>query len=351
MPYTATRDTENYWRTRYGLPPDADNDKVFADKSFRDRAPLAKSAAKKKRLIKNAFPSARPRRRRIWFVFPLLLLAGAGYATFPSVEQGAATGTDTTGHATPAIPDFNIALREFSAAREASVVALRGYLLTDGEGFRQEWLDATMRLQSAANILEVHSATWTDGQRLVEFVETKRLLARLLAEQRAISSIAGTVNRYPGLQLYMEDVRPAFAEAQGLGGETMTALLAVSSPDDVGPIGPLARLRGDLGTLEDDVGKYIAASDRMEPPASADAARFSAMRDTLASMREQVPGEMRPRLDRMAALLSDMEEKLGRIFALRAGERWDYARYAFETRVMPLAEKLEQISGGWKATE
>jgi hypothetical protein len=353
MPFSATRDAENYWRTRYGLPPDADNDKVLRDKTVRDGVPQAKSATRKKRLIKNAFPSARPRRGRIWLILPLSALAVVAYLVFPLEERvSAPPGAKGSGNPAPTdMPDFGISLREFSAAREASVVALRGYLLTDGEGFRQEWLDATVRLQSAADVLETHSANWTDGQRLVEFVEAKRLLSRLLAEERAVASIVGTVNRYPGLQLYTEDVRPAFAEAQALCGEAMSALLAVSSPDEVGPIGPLARFRGDLDGLKDDIGQYIIASDRMEPPASADSSNFSAMRDTLASVREQVPGEMRPRIDRLMSLLAVVEEKLGRIFALRAGERWDYARYAFETRIVPLAAKLEEIANGWKAVE
>ena len=358
MPFTATRDAENYWRTRYGLPPDADNDKVFTDKTARDGAPVAKSSAKKKRLIKNAFPSARPRRKRLWLIFPLLAAGGAGYLGFSPDERGTSpSGAGSTsaradtadGAPVTAVPDFDVALQEFLAAREASVVALRGYLLTDGEGFRMEWLDATVRLQSAADILETHSADWTDGQRLVEFVEAKRLLASLLAEERAVASIVGTLNRYPGLQLYTEDVRPALAEAQSLCGEAMSAMLAVSSPDEVGPVGPFAQFRGELESLKDDIGKYIVASDRMEPPASAGTDNFSAMRETLLSVREQVPGEVQPRIDRLMSLVAVMEEKLGRIFALRAGERWDYARYAFETRVMPLAEQLEAIGSGWKA--
>ncbi len=360
MPFSATRDAENYWRTRYGLPPDADNDKALADKAVRDIPLSAKSASRRKRLIKNAFPSARPRRRRIWLVLSVVALAGAGYAIyFPGeraaapkgMERGSASSSGANAPALAAVPDFDAALGEFSAAREASIVALRGYLLTDGEGFRSEWLDATVRLQAAADALETHSANWTDGQRLVEFVEAKRLLSRLLAEERAVASIVGTVNRYPGLQLYTEDVMPALAEAQALCGEAMNALLAVSSPDEVGPIGPLAAFRGGLESLKEDLGKYIVAGDRTDPPASASADSFSAMSETLGALRADVPGEMRPAIDRLLSLLAVMEEKLDRIFALREGKRWDYARYAFETRIVPLAGKIEEIAEGWKAAE
>ncbi|MEP0709496.1 MAG: hypothetical protein ABJL17_16335 [Parvibaculum sp.] len=358
MPFSATRDAENYWRTRYGLPPDADNDKILKDKAARDIGPSAKSASRKKRLINNAFPSPRRRRWRIWLAVSLFVLSGAAYVALqPDDRDAAPSGPErisarpgsADGRVEPdtAAADFDVALDEFSSAREASVVALRGYLLTEGEGFRQEWLDATVRLQSAATALEAHSANWTDGQRLVEFVEAKRLLASLLAEERAVASIAGTVNRYPGLQLYTEDVRPALAEAQALCGEAMSAMLAVSSLDEVGPVGPFATFRGELENLKEEVGRYIVANGRTDPPASASEENFSAMRSTLVSVHEQVPQDVRPQIERLISLLGVMEEKLGRIIALRADERWDYARYAFETRILPLAGKLEEIAAGW----
>src|SRR5690606_25912365 len=87
------------------------------------------------------------------------------------------------------------ALQRFLAEHEASLVVLRGYLLTQGEGFRTEWLEATARLQAAMTALENHSGNWTDGQRLVELVEAKRVLGEMLKETRAVAAIAGTVNR------------------------------------------------------------------------------------------------------------------------------------------------------------
>ncbi len=144
MPFSATRDAENYWRTRYGLPPDADNDKILKDKAARDIGPSAKSASRKKRLINNAFPSPRRRRWRIWLAVSLFVLSGAAYVALqPDDRDAAPSGPErisarpgsADGRVEPdtAAADFDVALDEFSSAREASVVALRGYLLTEGE--------------------------------------------------------------------------------------------------------------------------------------------------------------------------------------------------------------------------
>lgn len=244
--------------------------------------------------------------------------------------------------------DFENLLGDFEAAREASLVALRGYLLTDGEGFHREWLQASVRLQAASDALGQQSSTWTDGRRLVELVEMQRLVDRLLAEQRAVAAIVGTVNRYPGLQLYTEDVRPALVDAQALCTEVMSAMLAISSPDEVGPVGPFAAFRGDLDDLHTGLAAYMSAKNDATLPEVASSARFDAMLRTLADVRPQIPVEMREKIDRLAALTGTVQEKLGRIFALRKGERWDYADYAFRTRIEPLAGKLGSIGTGWR---
>lgn len=367
MPFSATRDTESYWRTRYGLPPEADNDKtltdrvlgeqVFAEKALRDVIPQVAAPRRKKRSFWNVSSSPRPsprlRSRKVWLLLPLAGLAGVALVTLLPGEReiraqeraGVATALGTV--AAPPL-NFDATVQRFLAEREASLVALRGYLLTEGEGFRTEWLEATIRLQAAMNALEAHSGNWTDGQRLVELVEAKRILADLLAETRAVAAIAGTVNRYPGLQLFIEDIQPALTEAQALCADVMSAMLAVSSPESVGPVGPFAAFRGDVEVLREETAHYVSAPVALPGvPVSASAESFEARRATLVSIRDDAPAEARPKIDRLIVLMDFTQEKLNRIFALRAGERWDYADFAFRTRVTPLAARLEEIATRW----
>ena len=381
MPFSAKNDAENYWRTRYGRPlattvralqdgkPGSYGDMLrdetpgiysggaspLSGTSLRDAVPLEKPPGQKKRLIKNSFPAARPRRLRYWFVIPFGGLTAVAFITMPPSENGAplnrpdlppAAQGAIAGSPAPAL-QFDAALRRFLEAHEASLVALRGFLLTDGEGFRTEWLDATLRMQSAMNALDAHSASWTDGQRLVELVEAKRIVAQLLAEERAVASIVGSPNRYPGLQIFRADIVPALAEAQEISAAVMSAMLAVSSPDSVGPVGPFAAFRGDLETLREDLARYVAAPATHAPPASSRAEYFAARREMLTAIRAEAPADMRPRIDRLIALMSFAEDKLSRILALQQGERWDYASFAFRTRVMPLAARLEDIAARW----
>lgn len=361
MPFSARRDTENYWRTRYGLPPEADNDKtltdrvfgekIFSEKALRDVIPQT-VFRRKKLLFSDAFPSPRRWSRGLLVMLPIAGVAGvvlvtllpAGQTEVP--RQPARVGLPL---GPPPAENVDAALQRLLAEHEASLVALRGYLLTQGEGFRSEWLEATARLQAAMAALEDHSGHWTDGQRLVELVEAKRILAELLRETRAVAAIAGTVNRYPGQQLFLEDIQPALAEAQALCADVLNAMLAVSSPDRVGPVGPFATFRGDVEALREDTADYVMAPAAAEhAPVSASAESFEKRRVLLAAVRDEAPVETRPKIDRLIVLMDYTQEKLDRIFALRAGERWDYADFAFRTRVVPLAARLENIAARWK---
>lgn len=355
MPFSATRDAETYWRTRYGLPAGANNGSQGAE----PRKPAA--SRKKFRFRKPVFSSSRTQRGRRWTLLALVAVSVAAYALLvpgydrtpdsatPKVQKAALTESPEALVPVRAA-DFNALLADFNAEREASLVALRGYLLTDGEGFHREWLQASVRLQDKADALVHQSSTWTDGRKLVQLVEMQRLVERLLAEQRAVASIVGTVNRYPGLQLYTEDVQPALAEAQRLCSEVMNAMLAISSPDVVGPVGPFAEFRGDLEDLRGGVADYMGASRETAPPEVAGDARFEAMRETLSGVRPQVPADMQQKIDRLTSLIGTAQEKLARIFALRETARWDYADYAFKTRVEPLAGKLQAIGMEWTAS-
>lgn len=355
MPFSATRDAESYWRSRYGLPPGSNNGSQGPEPR--------KSGKARKRLHfrKPVFSITRTRGVRIWFVLAALAVSGGAYLFLAqeTAPSGNATPLPAQKAALPQAPgnaapggaeDFKALLEDFDAAREASLVALRGYLLTEGPGFQREWLQATVRLQAAAEAFGKQSSTWTDGRRLVQLVEMQRLVGRLLAEERAAASIIGTVNRYPGLQLYAEDVQPALSEAQSLCAEVMNAMLAISSPDVVGPIGPFAEFRGDLDDLRGGLVDYMGARSDTGPPVAASDERLDAMRETLAGVRPQVPAEMQAKIDRIGALLTTVEEKLSRTFALRESERWDYANYAFRTRIGPLAEKLKGIAAEWRGS-
>jgi CHASE3 domain sensor protein len=341
MPTSVSNDTENQWRTRYGLPPRAET----SPPSSRRRALRAP------RFIGSMRSGLHPRRRTGFLLFLVAAAAVGGGAWFVFADDDEATSfaASVSHAAAPAgdtaevPPGYATRLHAFSDASEASLVALRGYLLTGSEGFMNEWVDATVRLQATADALEQASIAWTDGHRLVLLVEMKRIVAQLLAEQRTVAAIIGTENRYPGVQLFTQDIQPALREAQTICRDVLNAMLAVSSPEDARVIDPFARLRGDVEDLVVAVDVYIAAGHETRPPAVAGTAEMSRMIETLRNIRNDVPESNQAQIARLASLIETAREKLQRVFALRESGRWDYADYAFRTRIAPLDEKLGAI--------
>lgn len=360
MPNSVNQDTEYHWRNRFRLhavaagkrPQAAPVPPVSSPVDFRP-APSALAA-----------PSRPPPSAGRWHLRPIsLAVAGGllgGVALFALVVDRPDGDVAATRDAAPVpvvVPtvgaragdaDFNTLLAQFAASREASLVALRGYLLTDSEGFHTEWREAVQALRLTGEAIERNSFSWTDGLQLVQLAEMKRLVDRLLTEQEAVAAMIGTTDRYPGLQLYSEDVRPALDEAQAICNSVLDAMLAVSSPEDGGVIDPFAKLRGDLEELRATLTRYAASRDNAVMPPNAAPEALAAMLATLGSARGQVPAALRPRIDRMIFLLGGARENLARMFALRAGRRWDYADYAFRTRLLPLTEEIRAIGAAWE---
>lgn len=355
MPLAVTQDTENIWRSRDGLTPEVAGRRQSSD--FRANHPPFRKIA-----LMNVVGV--PHSRGGWLLMmavaaalvaaglAVVTLAGVVPAGWSKLSARAPDALSRIGEIRVSedrgVPGFERLRVEAAVARQVSLIALQGYLLTGAAGFRAEWQVATVRMQTAAEGLEADSGFWTDGRHLVQLVEMKRLVGQFVAEQRAVAEIIGTDNRFPGLQLFNEDVGPALAEAQAICADVLGAMLAVSTSEDVAAIDPVARLRGDLQALRAALAIYAATDGDVAMPDLANPARLSAMIDTLHAARMDVPAAIRPKLDRLAYLIGSSDENLQRISALRTSRRWDYADYAFRTRIMPLADRLRAIGDVWE---
>lgn len=356
--------TERYWRERYGLPQ-----RIEARTSRRVPSGDRRSIVFRQRLraFRNPWPFARGRLLKvtalllftIWLIGsgivllrPLSDTIPGGDAAFflarswPGGEPApvAASGGERSSRS------FDGLMADFAAANEANLVALRGYLLTGSEGFKSEWLKATARLEASVAAVERDSRSWTDGRKLVQLTEVRRASAALFAQQRVLASLVGTRNRFPGLRLYREDVEPMLVQAFALCDETLQSVLASRWAGSAASVDTLARLRGNIGAMRDDLSLYLDSSETTEPQPLRDAYRiFQGAQNEIASLRGKVTPADQARLDRLAAALRGAEGRLERILALKRTPRWDYADYAFKKKLLPLAERISAVIGEWRA--
>ncbi len=103
-------------------------------------------------------------------------------------------------------PDAN-----FAVALETSLVALRGYLLTGANGFKEQWLLSLAALKTSHAEMDRASQSWTDGQKILEWDKAKKDSETLIQNEAALANLIGTQNRYPGFRLYQEKTDPALA--------------------------------------------------------------------------------------------------------------------------------------------
>lgn len=241
-------------------------------------------------------------------------------------------------------------MAEFAAANEASLVALRGFVLTAGEGFRSEWQRSLTQLDMTEGAIVADSRGWTDGAKLFQLAELRRTSRALVAQERVLAELVGTPNRFPGLRLYEEDVDPAFAEAITLCDRTLQSIMASNWAGTKESVDTLARLRGHMRLLREGFAIYLPSGEKAMS-SDLQSARL-ALRDaaaTLAGIRGKVSPADQVGLDRLTTLLGSTDRKLEQVLALKRTPRWDYADYAFRQKVLPLAERISSIVGEWRA--
>jgi hypothetical protein len=321
------------------------------------------------------FASARPlrsywRRRALLkisvFTLASVLLAGA-FVLFHRVAPRVAPDTDAYAliasaqppgvvAAANSVPASQVAhlhndklLADFGAANEASLVALRGYILTGSEGFRTEWESAVATFETTRAAITQDSRTWTDGGQLVELADMQKNADALLASEKLLAGLVGTPNRLPGLRLYTEDVDPAFGQSLALIDATLQSILASNRPDAAASVDALAHVRGGINAVRLDVASYLPSVETSLPAQlKVSYAAFEKAPAEIAQLRGKVGPQDQARLDQLAALLKHSDEQVRQILALKQTPRWDYADYVFKEKVLPLAEKISAVVATWR---
>lgn len=244
---------------------------------------------------------------------------------------------------------FESMLVNFADANEAALVALRGYLITGSEGFRDEWEEASARLEAAQTAIELDSRDWTDGARIMQLRDMRSVIASMKAEEEVLAGLAATPNRYPGLRLYRDTTERALTEAEGLLDVTLASVMQSNRAGAAGRVDALAHIRSDIRNLRLGLDVYLPSSARVAPAdLMAQYASFRADLGALAALRNQVGPDDQGRLDRLTYLLTQSDTELGHIMALKPTPRWDYADFAFKQKVLPLSEKISSMLAGWR---
>lgn len=363
--------SESYWRNRYGMPPRRAEAFPRARPRVRVRATARLRASVACFAFRRRSPRKLPRFARnlilkisavllfaVWIAWsgvtvlheaPQGPLGAAGLSSTVETYLSAMQGERRSTAQSHGPVSFDALLAEYAEANEATLVALRGFVLTGSAGFRTEWMHGRDRLRNVQAAVARDSRSWTDGTKLVAFAALSKDVDQSLDAQRLLVDLAPTSNRYPGRRVYDEDVAPAFAEMLSLCDTGLQSILASNWPDAAANANVLASLRGQIRTMRQQMPLYLSSAENA--PSSALQANIDALRQAatqLQGLRGKVAPADQARLDRIAVLLQQTSGKVDQLLQLKRSDRWDYADYSFRQKILPGAERISATLAAWR---
>jgi hypothetical protein len=230
-----------------------------------------------------------------------------------------------------AFPEHAVATRS-----EATMTGLRSFLLTGEDEFRIGWEKSIDALRADVSRLRQASSGWSDGEKLRKLSDLDRHLQILLEEQERVAELTMSGNRYPGVRLYSEDIRPRLAEAQTRCAGLIDLLLARPGGGPAGAVDALAKMRLALKNVSADMADFVVQGSAISSNAMTSAiveleVSATKLGEELQGMRPEDAEEARQLLDAVSTLAGPMDN----VVALRGAAQWDFARFTFDEKVIP----------------
>lgn len=230
-----------------------------------------------------------------------------------------------------AFPGHAVATRS-----EATMTGLRSFVLTGEEEFLIGWEKSIDRLRADVSRLRQSSSGWSDGEKLRKLSDLERHLHLLLEEQERVALLAASGNRYPGVRLYSEDIRPRLMEAQLRCASLIDVLLGRPGGGPAGAVDALAKMRLALKNVSADMADFVVQGSSISGDAMTAAiveleVSATKLGEELHGMRPEDSAAARELLDQVSALAGPMDN----VVALRGVAQWDFARFTFDDKVIP----------------
>ncbi len=230
----------------------------------------------------------------------------------------------------------------------ASLAALRGWMLTANPKFKKERADAWRQINEARAEMDRQSANWTNPENVKKWTEFKAILDEFAVAQRKVEEIANSPDEQPALKMLLTEAAPRATVII----KAITAMIDAESalpatPERKALLGMMADVRGSMGMALANIRAYLLTADEtfkktFEKFWATNEKRFadlSANQDLFSPAQRAAFEKLRQAREEFAPLPQKM-------FAIRASEKWNMAHYLLVTEAAPRAEKLLAILAG-----
>ena len=232
----------------------------------------------------------------------------------------------------------------------ASLAALRGWMLTGNTNFQAERATVWSDIHTASAEMDRLSATWTNPDNVAKWDQFKVVLGEFEVAQQKVEDIAHTPDEQPATKILVTEAAPRAAVIV----KEITAMIdeeakLPASPERKALLGMMADVRRSMGLSLANIRAFLLTGD----------AAFQEKFETMWAKNEKRFGDLKKNAGLMNAnqqksfkALSAAHKEFAplppKMFEIRASNQWNMANYLLVTEAAPRAGKLLEVLAGAK---
>jgi methyl-accepting chemotaxis protein len=242
----------------------------------------------------------------------------------------------------------------------ASLAALRGWMLTGNKAFSQERAAVWNDIRATSELLDGFSANWTNPDNVEKWVEFKTILDEFEIAQARVEKIANTPEEQPATLMLVAHAAPRASVMFSMitkmidlelapKSDPATMQEAVSRAKRIDLLGMMADVRGTLGLGLANIRAYLLTGDAkfgktFEKLWAKNQRRFTDLTNAL----DMLSIEQQEAFKAFSTARGEFVPFPPKMFAIRGSKKWNMANYTLVTEAAPRAGKLMTILVGPK---
>jgi diguanylate cyclase (GGDEF)-like protein/PAS domain S-box-containing protein len=237
---------------------------------------------------------------------------------------------------------------QLAADLNATIAALRGYLLTGNQGAKAERAVAWTQLDATWAKLDSLAGHFVEPENLSGWAEVKKLLGVLRADQDKAEALAFTADALPATKILVDEVGPRADKVFFNITRMIDEEEALSpTPERKQLLKAMADVRGHFAAAIAALRMYLISGDSSDQTKFVLSwERFDYAFAALLSDRQLLTPAQRAAMDAIRSLYDELWSQPERIFTIRDSLEWNKPLHILVADIIPRADRLFQLIDG-----
>jgi len=232
----------------------------------------------------------------------------------------------------------------------ASLAALRGWMLTGNTAFKAERVHVWEDIVKESSKMDTLAASWTNPDNVEKWTDFKVILAEFATAQQIVEDIANSEDQYPATKMLVEQAAPkAGVIVTEITKMIDDELMLKSEADRKDFFGAMADVRGTMGLSLANIRAYLLTGDQkfIEKFNKLWAKNIRRFKD-LSTHTEDMTASQKTSFEKMRKAHMAFKEFPPKMFEIRKSAKSNMANFMLVTEAAPRAGKLMTILAGKK---